>query len=505
MKKNEKHKAIELFKKGTISLGRAAEMAGEPISAFIETLGKLKIPVVNYSFEDVLKELKNFEYEKKNIVVIGLGKTGHSCVRYLKKQGAYVAVIDSRENPPDLEELKQEFPDVLVKCGGFDEALLNQADELIVSPGISIKELAIAAQIAKGKSVIGDIELFARAVKAPVIGITGTNGKSTVTTLVGEMAKAAGLKVGVGGNLGTPALDLLDPTIQLYVLELSSFQLETTISLHLAAATVLNISPDHLDRYANMHEYIAAKQRIFLHCQKAIINRDDPVSYAALKDKNHIISFGLSEPKKAEFGLRKINKDIFLAYGSENLIAANEVLIKGTHQLANALAALALGKAVNFPMTAMLDTLKIFPGLPHRCQWIANKNGVDWYNDSKGTNVYSSLAALEGLGSVIHGKIILLAGGLGKGQDFSPLRSAVQQYAREIILFGQDAPQIAAALKDTAPLVFVKDLAEAVKTAKNSAHSDDAVLLSPACASFDMFKNFEHRGEMFISYVKENL
>ena len=446
----------------------------------------------------------------KNMVVVGLGKTGHSCVRYLKKIGANVAVIDSRENPPDLAELKQEFPDVLVKCGRFDADLLNQADELIVSPGVSINEPAIAAQIAKEKSVIGDIELFARAVKTPVIGITGTNGKSTVTTLVGEMAKAAGWKVGVGGNLGTPALDLLNPATELYVLELSSFQLETTSSLNLAAATVLNISPDHLDRYAGMEEYIAAKQRIFLNANAAVINRDDPTSYSGLKNLDasfrwHDNSFGLSEPKANEFGLRKLNKEIFLAYGNENLIAAKDLLIKGTHQLANALAALALGKAVNLPMPVMLNTLKNFPGLAHRCQWVANKNGVDWYNDSKGTNVYSSLAALEGLGSVIHGKIILLAGGLGKGQDFSPLRSAVQQYAREIILFGQDAPQIAIALKDTVPLVFVKDLAAAVKTAKDAAHSEDAVLLSPACASFDMFRNFEHRGEMFISYVKENL
>jgi UDP-N-acetylmuramoylalanine--D-glutamate ligase len=440
-------------------------------------------------------------------VVVGLGKTGLSCVEFLAKKGVNVAVTDSRAEPPCLDELKKQFPQVATSMGAFDAAMVMSASELIVSPGVALREPVIAKAIAKGIPAIGDIELFARYVKAPVIGITGTNGKSTVTSLVGEMAKQAGLNVGVGGNLGTPVLEMLQQNFELYVLELSSFQLETTHTLKTVAATVLNITPDHMDRYQNLEEYIAAKQRIFQHCKVAIINREDPISYSGLTNqcsetKMPLISFGLNEPNDGEFGIRQIKHDFYLAYGDENLLSVNKLQIKGKHQWANALAALALGHAYGLPMEAMLKALQTFPGLAHRCQWVRNLHGVDWYNDSKGTNVNSTQAAIEGLGGIISGKLILLAGGLGKQQDFSPLHEPVHEHVRTVILFGHDAELIAAALANACTLLFAKNFAEAIELAKQNAQAGDAVLLSPACASFDMFTNFEHRGEVFIDLVQ---
>lgn len=437
-------------------------------------------------------------------VVVGLGKTGLSCVKYLYQQGHAVAVTDSRANPPGLEQLKADFPDVPIKLGQFDLALMDKAEELIVSPGVPVREAAIARQIARGVPAIGDIELFVRHVKTtPIIGITGSNGKSTVTTLVGQMAQNAGLNVKVGGNLGTPALDLMDATADLYVLELSSFQLETTYSLQAAAATVLNISPDHLDRYPSLAEYIAAKQRIFQNCQAPVINREDIASFSGVHNFPRAISFGLNEPKTGEFGLRKKGDKTYLAFGAVELFAADRLKIKGRHQLANALAALALGTAVNLPHAAMLQALQSFTGLAHRCQWVEKLQDVDWYNDSKGTNVYSTLAAIEGLGPVISGKLVLIAGGLGKQQDFSPLRKSVAEFVRTVVLIGQDAAQIAAALEGATHIIHARTLEQAVLFAKDAAQKGDAVLLSPACASYDMFRNFEHRGEVFMAKVKE--
>jgi UDP-N-acetylmuramoylalanine--D-glutamate ligase len=435
-------------------------------------------------------------------VVIGLGKTGLSCIRYLLQQGYNIAVIDSRENPPCLEEFKKNFSQVPLILGAFDANLLAQAKELIVSPGLSLQEPSIAKQISKGILAIGDIELFARYAIAPIVGVTGTNGKSTVTTLVGERARNAGLNVRVGGNLGTPALDLLDDQAELYVLELSSFQLETTYSLKTAAAVVLNITPDHMDRYATLAEYIAAKQRIYLNCKIPVINRDDKTSYSGLMPNVKAISFGLNESHQDEFGLRPSpSGETYLTWGDRNLLSIDELQIKGRHQVANALAALALGQAVNLPMDVMLQTLKTFKGLIHRCQWVANIDGVDWYNDSKGTNVNSTLAGIEGLGGSIKGKLILIAGGLGKQQDFSPLRLPIAKYVKTVVLIGQDAKLISQALDNVTQIKFAESLEQAVIIAKQTATKGDAVLLSPACASFDMFRNFEHRGEVFIALV----
>lgn len=436
-------------------------------------------------------------------VIIGLGKTGLSCARFLAKKNQDFAVLDSRTSPPGLADFRHEFPNIPLHLGSFNHALLTEAQELIISPGISLREPAIAQQMARGAIAMGDIELFTRHANAPIVAITGTNGKSTVTTLTGEMAKNAGFNVGVGGNLGTPALELLQPQTNLYVLELSSFQLETTYSLKTVAATVLNITPDHMDRYSNFDEYINAKQRIYQGCQQPVINRDDQKSYRSLTDITRAISFGLNKPKQQNFGLIAESKNLFLAQDNEKIMSVDELQIKGKHQIANALAALALGSAIHLPLDSMRKTLKNFKGLAHRGQWVAKINQVDWYNDSKGTNVSSTLAAIEGLGSVINGKIVLLAGGQGKQQDFSPLRPIVDQYVRSIILFGQDAPLMGEVLQHSAATIqYAKDLSHAVQLAQDTALKNDAVLLSPACASFDMFKNFEDRGEQFMALVQ---
>jgi UDP-N-acetylmuramoylalanine--D-glutamate ligase len=431
-------------------------------------------------------------------VIVGLGKTGLSCARYLAARGEAFAVIDSRDTPPGLEELRREFPQAPVFTGGFDTAVLARAQRLIVSPGVALAEPAIAAAMRDGTEVVGDIELFAREARAPVVAVTGANGKSTVTTLVGEMIRDAGFAVQVGGNLGTPALDLLAAELpDFYVLELSSFQLETTYSLDAAVAVVLNISPDHMDRYHDVREYAAAKKRIYRGAGTMVINSDDPLVAAMLALGRKVVRFGLSAPAQGDFGLRECDGEAYLAKGVQVLMAAAELRIKGSHNIANALAALALGDALGISITSMLATLRRFAGLPHRTQWVASHNGVNWYNDSKGTNVGATLAALQGM----PGKVVLIAGGLGKGQDFTPLKAAVAAKVRAVVLLGQDAAVIERAVAGAAPVVRVKDMDEAVEQAANLAHAGDTVLLSPACASFDMFKGYDHRGEVFVAAV----
>jgi UDP-N-acetylmuramoylalanine--D-glutamate ligase len=436
-------------------------------------------------------------------VVVGLGKTGLSCVRYLAKQGAKIAVTDSRIDPPGLAQLQQEFPRVELSLGRFDERLMSLASELVVSPGVSIKEPAIAKQSTRNIPIVGDIELFARATRKPVVAITGSNGKSTVTSLVGHLAAKAGLKIKVGGNLGTPALDLLDDAnTELYVVELSSFQLETTYSLACLASVNLNISPDHMDRYASLAEYIRAKLRIYQNCERPVINLDDPQSFSEFDFKTQPVGFTLNEPGESSYGLRREQGETYLALGSENLITAQSLLLKGRHQYANALASLAIGGSIGLPLESMLASIVDFAGLPHRCQWVTNLESVDWYNDSKATNIGSCEAAVVGIGSEIAGKLVLLAGGQGKKADFSVLTTCVKKYVKNLILFGQDKQIIADALSESAPICMAEDLAHAIEIARKIAEPGDVVLFSPACASFDMFKNFEHRGEQFISLVR---
>ncbi|MDJ0806486.1 MAG: UDP-N-acetylmuramoyl-L-alanine--D-glutamate ligase, partial [Gammaproteobacteria bacterium] len=387
--------------------------------------------------------------------------------------------------------------------GGFRPEVFQAAARLVVSPGVSLQEPVIQAARQRGAEILGDIELFARVAKAPVVAITGSNGKSTVTSLLGEMAKGAGRKVAVGGNLGSPALDLLRDDIELYVLELSSFQLESTDSLHASAAVVLNISADHMDRYRDLDHYAATKAVIYRHAGIAVINRDDPRAAACAVGVGAEIGFTLGSPEGDDFGICENQEAGWLCQGPAPLIPVSELRIPGRHNQANALAALALGSAVDLPMSAMLQALRIFPGLPHRTQFVAERRHLRWYNDSKGTNVGATVAALQGLHPEIgESRTILIAGGDCKGADFSGLASVVEQTARAVILIGRDAPLIAAALQDRVQLVFAKTLSDAVQQALNLGRPGDRVLLSPACASFDMFRNFEARGQAFMNAVE---
>ncbi|WP_213662727.1 UDP-N-acetylmuramoyl-L-alanine--D-glutamate ligase [Stutzerimonas stutzeri] len=435
-------------------------------------------------------------------IVVGLGKSGMSVVRHLARRGLPFAVADTRANPPELATLKAQYPGVEVRCGELDVEFLCRANELLVSPGLAIATPALQAAAARGVKLSGDIDLFAREAKAPIVAITGSNAKSTVTTLVGEMAAAAGRKVAVGGNLGTPALDLLDDGVELYVLELSSFQLETTDQLSAEVATCLNVSEDHMDRYSGLPAYHQAKHRIFRGARQVVINRDDRLSRPLIGEDVPVWSFGLGKPDFKGFGLLEEGGEKYLAFQFETLMPVSELKIRGAHNQANALAALALGHAVGLPFDAMLQTLRSFAGLAHRCQWVGERGGVAFYDDSKATNVGAALAAIDGLGADIPGKLVLIAGGDGKGADFSALHAPIARYCRAVVLLGRDADVLAAALDGAAPLLRVRTLEEAVQQAAACATAGDAVLLSPACASLDMFKNFEERGRLFAAAVE---
>lgn len=434
-------------------------------------------------------------------IVVGLGKSGMSLVRFLANRGVSFAVADTRENPPELATLRREYPQVDVRCGELDVEFLCRADELYVSPGLALATPALQQAAARGVKLSGDIELFARYAKAPIIAITGSNAKSTVTTLVGEMAAAAGKRVAVGGNLGTPALDLLNDDIELYVMELSSFQLETTDQLGAEVATVLNISEDHMDRYSGLPAYHLAKHRVFRGARQVVVNRQDVLTRPLIGEGLPCWTFGLNKPDFHGFGLREENGEKYLAFQFDNLMPVRELKIRGAHNQSNALAALALGHAVGLPMVSMLNSLRSFGGLEHRCQWLREREGVSYYDDSKATNVGAALAAIEGLGADIPGKLVLIAGGDGKGADFSGLRAPVAAHCRTVVLIGRDAELIAKALGDDVALIRVATLDEAVQRCAEIAQAGDAVLLSPACASFDMFKNYEERGRLFAQAV----
>jgi len=435
-------------------------------------------------------------------IVVGLGKSGMSVVRHLARRGQPFAVVDTRANPPELATLQAQYPEIEVRCGEMDVDFLCRASELLVSPGLAVSTPALQAAAARGVKLSGDIELFAREARAPIVAITGSNAKSTVTTLVGEMAQAAGRKVAVGGNLGTPALDLLNDDVELYVLELSSFQLETTEQLNAEVATCLNVSEDHMDRYAGLPAYHQAKHRIFRGARQVVVNRDDRLSRPLVGEEVPVWSFGLGKPDFKGFGLIEENGEKHLAFQFEVLMPARELKMRGAHNQSNALAALALGHAVGLPFAAMLQTLRTFAGLPHRCQWVGERAAVSYYDDSKATNVGAALAAIGGLGADIDGKLVLIAGGDGKGADFSALREPIARYCREVILLGRDAGRLASVLQDAVALKRVQGLEEAVQRAAECALPGDAVLLSPACASLDMFRNFEERGRLFAAAVE---
>ncbi|KMM96358.1 UDP-N-acetylmuramoyl-L-alanine--D-glutamate ligase [Pseudomonas lundensis] len=434
-------------------------------------------------------------------IVVGLGKSGMSLVRFLARQGVSFAVADTRENPPELATLRRDYPQVEVRCGELDVEFLCRADELYVSPGLALATPALQAAAARGVKLSGDIDLFARNAKAPIVAISGSNAKSTVTTLVGEMAVAAGKRVAVGGNLGMPALDLLSDDVELYVMELSSFQLETTHQLGAEVATVLNVSEDHMDRYSGLPAYHLAKHRIFRGARQVVVNRQDALTRPLMSDGLPCWTFGLGAPDFKAFGLREENGEKYLAFEFQNLMPVRELKVRGAHNQANALAALALGHAVGLPFDAMLSSLRTFTGLEHRCQWVRELDGVSYYNDSKATNVGAALAAIDGLGMDMDGKLVLIAGGDGKGADFSGLRDSVTRHCRAVVLIGRDADLIADALGDAVPQVRAASLDEAIAQCRALAQPGDAVLLSPACASFDMFKNYEERGQLFARAV----
>jgi UDP-N-acetylmuramoylalanine--D-glutamate ligase len=432
-------------------------------------------------------------------VVVGLGQTGYSVAHFLLARGSRVAVTDSRAEPPELQRLAALGADVVVRTGGFDASLLEHADLVVVSPGVALSGPFFEAARARGLSIVGDIELFARAARAPVVGITGTNGKSTVTTLLARMAAGSGLRMRAGGNLGAPALDLLDGSVQLYILELSSFQLETTESLSLAAATVLNVTPDHLDRYPDLHAYAAAKARIFARCDVAVINLDDPLVAAMVGPGRRQLSFSLRADVGADYALmRRDHGDWWLMRRGEPLLAFSQMRLTGLHNAANALAALALAEALALPRADCVAALRGFTGLAHRTQWIAEIGGVRYVNDSKGTNVGATLAAVEGMA----GPLIVIAGGDGKGQDFTPLRAAFAGKVRSAVLIGRDARALGAVLQGTSELHYAPSLEAAVECAAQLAQPGDTVLLSPACASLDMFRDYTHRGDVFAGAVQ---
>ncbi len=440
--------------------------------------------------------------ERPSAVVVGLGRSGFASVRFLRDKAYRVSVVDSRTRPPMQESLIEAFPDVPLLLG-FSEKHFHGADIVVVSPGVSINEPVIRSAHAAGAQIIGDVELFARHAAAPVLAITGSNGKSTVTALVGEMFREAGIETAVGGNIGVPVLQLLDPERTppgWYVLELSSFQLETTGSLNPRASVILNLSPDHMDRYPSFEAYARAKTRIFRGNGIAVVNRDDPVVWELVPKRRPTRSFGRSAPgSDVDFGVLEYQGVRWLAQGRRRLMPSAEIPLIGTHNVSNVLAAMTLASLAEIPPAAMVRATRRFQGLHHRTELVLEQDGVRWVNDSKATNVGATVAALEG----VEAPVVLIAGGDAKGANFSPLKPLVAKRVRMLLLIGRDADAIAAAVGDGAPCRRVSDLNEAVRVASAAAVAGDIVMLSPACASFDMFDNFEHRGDVFRQLVRE--
>ena len=435
-------------------------------------------------------------------VVAGLGISGVAAVNFLHEHGYRVAVTDSRKTPPGHDQIPS---DVQTSFGQLDQELLLQAEEIVISPGLDPQLPEIQTAIAQGIAVVSEIQILRRFTDKPIIAITGSNAKSTVTTLIGLMAKDAGVKAAVGGNLGRPALDLTKDDPELYILELSSFQLETTSNLHAEVAVILNMSEDHLDRHGDMMGYHTAKHRIFQGVKKVVYNRDDSLTRPLVPDATPMQSFGLNAPDMNQYGILKENDGtMWLARGRERILKSSEMYIQGTHNVANALACLALGEAIGLPLASMLETLKTFKGLEHRCEFVKEVQGVCYYNDSKGTNIGATLAAIDGLGAAIEpqqGKVAIILGGQGKGQDFTALRDALSKYAKLAVLIGEDRAVIEKAIAGTTTLLHAASLQEAVELCQQHTQAHDVVLLSPACASFDMFKGYSERGHQFVECV----
>lgn len=447
------------------------------------------------------------DYSGKKVVILGMGETGLSAARWLHDRGARIRVADSREVPPHLDKLRNDFTYAEVFTGPFNAATFAGCDLAVISPGVPLKTPAIVDAIAGGLPVVGDIELFAETIrgwKSKVIAITGSNGKTTVTTLVGQMCMDAGLETVVAGNIGLCVLDALSnlhgrqPDV--FVLELSSFQLETTYSLNPDAAVVLNVTEDHLDRYEGMHEYAATKARIFHGDGVMVLNREDELCRGMALPERDTVWFGLdAAASDHDYGLVRQHDELWLARGRQPLLAVGDMKLVGLHNAANALAAMALCHAIGIADLRMLETLRHFRGLAHRVELVESVNGVAYYDDSKGTNVGATVAALNGMLQ----PVVLIAGGDGKGQDFSPLLPAVERICRAVVLIGRDGPRVRKALSGgKVPLIDVADMDAAVAEAARQAQGGDVVLMSPACASLDMFRNYAHRAEVFIAAVR---
>jgi UDP-N-acetylmuramoylalanine--D-glutamate ligase len=440
-------------------------------------------------------------------LVVGLGKTGLSCVRHLRRLGRRVTAVDSRPSPPALSAVCEEFPEVRVTLGGFPWQAFQGVDDIVVSPGVSLAEPALEQAVAAHIPVCGDIELFARAVGAtPVIAITGSNGKSTVTTMVADMLRMDGRCVGVGGNLGMPALSLLDgERPEVYVLELSSFQLETTDSLEPRVAALLNVSADHMDRYADVDQYARTKARIFTGRGAMVLNRDDARVAAMARDDREVIFYTLGVSRAGEFGLRQGRHGDTLSFGETPILAADKLTVAGLHNVANGLAAMAVASVLGVRHETMARALQDFRGLPHRCQLVAEAGGVRWFDDSKATNVGATVAAIVGLVGDLGGRLILIAGGDAKDADFSALAEPLVRHVHLALLIGRDAGRIAAVAEGAVEIVHAEGMADAVDIAHARAQSGDGVLLSPACASFDMYTSYEERGDAFAAEVRRVL
>lgn len=448
-----------------------------------------------------VNESDNMNWYGQHILILGLGSSGWSAARWLARRGAVLRVADNAAKPANLQQLRAMFPTVAVTLGEWSEADFLWADRIIASPGVSLSHPLIQHALSRGIAVWSDVELFAQAVPhhAQVIAITGSNGKSTVTSMVDGICRAAGKKALMAGNIGLPVLDALEeyPETDIYVLELSSFQLEATYTLNPAAATVLNVSEDHLDRHADMASYAAIKARIFTGDSVQVLNRDDRWSAAMAQAGHKVLTFSLhGGHADHEFSVR----DGYLCRGMTPLMALDSLAVPGLHNAANALAAWALCAAIGLPDTAAASALQQFQGLPHRVEWVARIGEVDFYDDSKGTNVGATEAALKGLNR----PVVLIAGGEGKGQDFSPLAEAVIRSARAVVQIGRDGPLIAEAVAATGvPVLRAETMEQAVICAYERARPGDAVLLSPACASYDMYRNYAHRAEVFIEAVTQ--
>lgn len=443
-----------------------------------------------------------------SLLIIGLGATGLATARYCSRKGWAFDVCDSRQSPPGLEEAMVEFPTARIMTGELSAEVLTQYQRLIISPGVALATPAIQAAIAAGVDVVGDVELFLRASNIPVIAITGSNGKSTVTELVAAVLEKAGKSVLIGGNIGVPVLDLLNEGSEqadFAVLELSSFQLETTHQVNAVAAVLLNLSEDHMDRYDSMDDYLAAKQRIFTGCQCAVINLDDYASSPECKVP-HCIGFGLSAPEGDRYGIVRGDCDgvpgSWIVRGEQKLVHSSRIALKGSHNFANVMAALALVDACGVDLKDTIPALAEFKGLDHRCQPLGRVHGVEFINDSKGTNVGSTLAAVEGLASDCSGTVHLLMGGDGKGQDFLPLLQGLQAHPVAAYVFGAESDALDRLFQGKVPCQTHKTLSDAFRAAVEAAVSGDIVLLSPACASFDQFRNYIERGLHFEQLVR---